>query len=102
MLDVLLWFVYAANVASECAALGTLALAFATRSIRLTILPTLEAKVEWISQIKPMLLQQRGINLVFLTFSISIALCALVASSTFSWLAVGIVVSFSQVVARLR
>jgi len=77
-------------------------LAFATRSILLTILPTLEAKVEWISQIKPMLLQTRGINLVFITFSLSMALCALVASATFSWIAVGIVFLSSQVVTRLR
>lgn len=101
VLQALLWVAYACNVASEAAALGTLVLAFATRSILLTILPTLEAKVEWISQIKPMLLQTRGINLVFITFSLSMALCALVASATFSWIAVGIVFLSSQVSACL-
>lgn len=91
-----------ADVLSEAAALGTLVLAFASRSILLTVLPTLEAKVEWVGQIRPIGLVTRGINLVFFSFSVSMALCALVASSTYAWMAVGAVAISSQIVARLR
>ena len=77
-------------------------IAFSARSMLLTVLPTLEAKVEWVGQIRPILIITRGINVLFFFFSISIALCALVASSTFAWLAVGLLIVVQQIVTRTR
>ena len=98
----LLWLAYGCNVLSELAALGTLVLAVSCRSILLTMLPSLEQKIEWIAMIRPIRMQTHGISLVFSSFSVSIALCALVSSPTFGWVAVAMVMISSWIVGRIR
>lgn len=53
-------------------------------------------------QIRPMFILTRGISLVFFSFSLSMALCAVVQSPTYGFITVTIVALSTLIVTQLR